>query len=213
MKTLEGYLKYREMPDVPRPYLQNGDEITIELARHLVNGDAQFMEDYEAWDDGVMQGKILTDVVGSEGIYETVYRKERYKPFVYKGQCVPGSMRNLNPELSKRIYVCSRYRDKDPQQVQRNVERAKWLCGKIILRGDIPICPHIYFTNFLNEQVEWEREFGLRAGVMALEECDGMVALIMDGIISEGMGHEMAYAANTLGIPIEIIYKQSSEER
>ena len=69
----------------------------------------------------------------------------------------------------KKIYVCSRLRG----DVETNIENAKRYCEYVVkVCGAIPIAPHIYFTQFLDDNLDEERAFGTLAGLQLLSECD-----------------------------------------
>lgn len=206
MKTLKEYIDL----NWESGYLKRGDKIDIDLAMHLT--DDRFNEEtYETWDGGAIQGRHLADVIAGQGTYTTVYRVSKYEPFTFMGECFSGSLQNRNPALSRKIYVCSRYRANTKEEMDQNIADAKEECGIIAANGDIPIAPHLYFPQFLNDDDPLEREFGIQAGMRALEECDMMIAVIRDEVISQGMDSEMIRAANTFGIPVEIHYYQTEK--
>lgn len=95
----------------------------------------------------------------------------------------------------KIIYVCSPLRG----DIQKNVENALEYCREIALNGDIPIAPHVYFTQFLNDDIQLEREIGTKAGIKLLDICDEMIVFSKN--ISEGMKAEIAYC-KAVGKPI-----------
>lgn len=96
---------------------------------------------------------------------------------------------------NKLIYVCSPYKG----DVELNTANAQKYCADIIKEGNIPIAPHIYFTQFLNDDNPEERRLGIQAGVVLLEKCEEL--RVYGSIITEGMAHEIE-AAKSLGIRI-----------
>ena len=68
----------------------------------------------------------------------------------------------------KKIYVCSKLRG----NIKENIEKAKDYCKFIILKGYIPYAPHIYFTQFLDDTKESDREIGMDQGMEWLKFCD-----------------------------------------
>ena len=65
----------------------------------------------------------------------------------------------------KKIYVCSRLAG----DIENNIEKAKCYARFVVKeRGAIPIAPHIYFTQFLDDTLPEDRAFGTRAGLMLL---------------------------------------------
>jgi hypothetical protein len=59
--------------------------------------------------------------------------------------------------------------------------------------GHIPIAPHVYFTQFLREEVESERKLGITLGLELLATCDEIWVFDFNGV-SEGMEHEIDFA-------------------
>lgn len=106
-----------------------------------------------------------------------------------------------NGQTQAKVYVCSAYAG----DVEYNTVLARCYCDCIISSGAIPICPHIYFTQFLDDNIPESREMGMQMGLQLLAECDSMYVFIkQDGIISEGMRREITYAT-AYNIPIHYI--------
>lgn len=89
------------------------------------------------------------------------------------------------------VYICSPCRG----DYQRNIENARRYCREVMeLWPDVlPIAPHIYFTQFLDDKVEEERARGLAAGIELLARCDEILVFGLDHP-SEGMRREIEYA-------------------
>ena len=182
MKTMKEYIDIKRRTG----YLKRGDQIDIELAMYLTD-DRFAKEIYETWDDGAIQAKHPSDIIADHGTYATVYRNNRFKPFIFMGECLPGSIKNVNPAIGKKIYICSRYRADTEEELRKNIEVAIMVCSDISDVGDIPIAPHLYFPQFIDDDTADGREFGIRAGMEAMKECDSMIAIIRDEKISEGI--------------------------
>jgi len=88
----------------------------------------------------------------------------------------------------KKIFVCSKLKG----DINNNIERAKEYCRNITLNGNIPIAPHIYFTQFLDESNKKERNIGILMGIELLKDCDEL--WVFDKDISEGMQKEIDIA-------------------
>ena len=103
-----------------------------------------------------------------------------------------------NSKHTRLVYICSRYKD-DPE---RNVQKAQEYCREAMeLWPDVlPLAPHVYFTQFLDDSVPRERAIGLAAGISLLDMCDELWVYGMQNP-SEGMAAEIAYAKEH-GIPI-----------
>lgn len=99
----------------------------------------------------------------------------------------------------KKIYVCSPFSG----DTSKNAEKAKAYCEYVVKeRGAIPIAPHIYFTQFLDDAVPEERAIGLAAGIQLLSECDEL--WYFGDYVSEGMISEII-AAGERNIPVRYV--------
>lgn len=115
-------------------------------------------------------------------------------------------MVNKNPQLSRYVYICSPYNAETEEERTANAALAEKYCRCIVNEGNIPIAPHIYFTKFMDDGNEVERSLGQEIGIELLKKADSMIVLIRNEKISAGMEREIKYAANKLGIPIDINY-------
>ena len=84
----------------------------------------------------------------------------------------------------KKIFICSPLGD----NVKENIEKAKEYSREVVLAGHIPIAPHIYFTQFLDDNNSQEREIGMEMGRKLLEICD---EIWIYGEPTEGMLQEI----------------------
>lgn len=96
-------------------------------------------------------------------------------------------MRNL-----LRVYVCSPL---SGLEYTSNIDRAKDYSRYIVNIGKLPITPHIYFTQFLNDNDEEERKLGMKMGLELLDDCDFMY--VFGNTITSGMKMEIDYWKNT----------------
>lgn len=92
---------------------------------------------------------------------------------------------------NKLAYICSPCRG----DYQKNIENARRYCRAVMKHWPdvLPIAPHIYFTQFLDDTVEEERVRGMAAGIELLARCDEIIVFGLDKP-SEGMRHEIEYA-------------------
>jgi len=97
----------------------------------------------------------------------------------------------------KTIFLCSRYRG----NVERNRQRAKYYARLIALEGHIPIAPHLFYPQFLDDANPNERMIGINLGLNQLKGCDEM--WIFGTIISDGMKLEIEKAKEN-GIPVRL---------
>ena len=89
----------------------------------------------------------------------------------------------------KLCYVCSPYRG----DVARNVKYAQELTRRAVLKGYMPITPHLYITQALDDADPAERALGMEAGLHLLEPCKYIMIGGRYGL-SEGMRHEIERA-------------------
>ena len=98
-----------------------------------------------------------------------------------------------------KIYVCSPLSG----DTKSNIEKAKAYCEYVVKEcGAIPIAPHIYFTQFLDDDVPAERAFGIMAGLQLLSECDEL--WYFGDYVSKGMVTEII-AAKEQKIPVRYV--------
>lgn len=96
----------------------------------------------------------------------------------------------------KKAYVCSPYRG----DTEYNVKVACAVARSVAKKGRyIPVVPHIYFTQFLDDEKADERELGIELGTALLKECE--IMFVVGRKITEGMHQEISVARKN-GIPI-----------
>lgn len=101
-----------------------------------------------------------------------------------------------------KIFVCSPLRG----NIKQNIENAKRYCRAVIGKtGNVPIAPHLYFTNFLDDNINIERKLGIDFGLELLSECKEIWVFDYEGI-SEGMKAEIE-EGNRLNIPVKYASK------
>ena len=87
------------------------------------------------------------------------------------------------------VYVCSPYSG----DVKRNKEYARMIAKSVIEGGCVPIVPHLYITEILNDDVPEERSQGMKICMDLVEKCD-MVFVGQRYGITDGMKQEIAKA-------------------
>lgn len=97
--------------------------------------------------------------------------------------------------MRKKIFVCSPLKG----DIAKNIEKAKEYSKFVISKNHMPITPHIYFTQFLDDANEKEREIGIKLSHEMLKECHEL--WYFNDSTSEGMQEDFNIA-NSLNIPI-----------
>ena len=88
----------------------------------------------------------------------------------------------------KKVFICSPLRG----DMALNIFNAEEYSREVAIKyGNIPVCPHIYFTRFLDDDNEVERKLGMLFGCELLSLCDEMNVY---GEPSEGMKQEIELA-------------------
>lgn len=109
------------------------------------------------------------------------------------------------------VYICSPLRG----DFEKNIENAIAYCRAAFRLGYIPIAPHIYFTQFVDDENDAERKIAMRTGAEMLLACSEVWVFGLNDP-SEGMLEEIALARKH-GIPVkdgmEMIWKNTMEIR
>lgn len=96
-----------------------------------------------------------------------------------------------------RIFICSPYAG----DTETNVKRAAGFARLAIGMGYMPIVPHLYFPNFLQESIQEERMLGIELGFELMRSCQMMWLLSVP--ITPGMLLEIK-EAEKLNLPIQL---------
>lgn len=113
--------------------------------------------------------------------------------------------------FSNMIFICSPYRG----DVEKNVTKARELCNLCAKEGLFGFAPHLYFPQFTDDSVYWEREFGINQGKLLMQVCSEV--WVFGEEITEGMLQEVE-CARGLDKPVSYIsdidgWKQAIIER
>ena len=104
----------------------------------------------------------------------------------------------------KFVYICSPLSG----DVEKNTEKAREYCrdAMLLFPEVVPIAPHIYFPQFLDETDPIERSLGMEAGIALLEFCEEIWVF---GVANPtaGMRQEIEYA-KLHGLPIKNGFKE-----
>lgn len=113
----------------------------------------------------------------------------------------------------KYVFICSPYRPvgEDPEtELRKNIDQAKRACRLAVSRGLIPLAPHLYFTQFLDDNDPQERKFGQQAGKEWMV-CVSELWVVGDRI-SSGMEEELKLA-RLWSIPIKKVKFHNEQEK
>lgn len=97
----------------------------------------------------------------------------------------------------KMTYICSPCRG----DYEKNIIKAQEYCREAFLEGLLPIAPHVYFTQFMDDEKPEERERGLLCGLQLLRYCQSI--RVYGCRVSAGMYNEIQLAG-VLGIELEV---------
>lgn len=99
------------------------------------------------------------------------------------------AIRNIEPEkfpFKPLVYICSPYSG----DVEGNTKRTRAYCRYAVDKGCIPLAPHLYFPQFLDDRTE--RALALFMDIVLLSKCAEL--WVFGETISEGMQKEIRYA-------------------
>jgi len=86
------------------------------------------------------------------------------------------------------VYICSPYSG----DTERNIENAKKYSRFAVDRNYLPITPHIYFTQFMDDEVPEERNTAIFMNRVLLSKC--VELWVFGSVISRGMKGEIKRA-------------------
>ena len=190
IKTLDEYRKL----GCPEDYLKNGDQVDMPLARfitHIGNIEDKC---------GVFTSLHTDGICGNEPTTRAVKRHSYGDPYIYIGEVTLKERWNHNPELARKIFISSPYRAETKEKMDENITLAKKACRIIIKNGNLPIAPHLYFSSFLQDDDESERNLGIEYSLHLLDQCDEMLVITLEEgetpyeLLSEGMMTEVDHA-------------------
>ena len=109
-----------------------------------------------------------------------------------------------------KVYVISRFRANEYKQQEFNKAVARHFCRQIVNEGKVPVAPHIFYTQFLDDNYPDDRERGVNLGLWELRNAQEFLLIVIDGVISEGMAAEIKEVSR-LGIPGRIVTMTQKE--
>jgi|GEM_PF-6193841 len=104
----------------------------------------------------------------------------------------------------KLVYICSPYRG----NIQENTAAAQRYCRDAYEKNCIPVAPHLYLPQFLDDDIPEERDLALRIGLRLINYCSEV--WVHGHTISPGMRGEIEYA-KTAGK--HVIYIPAAKEK
>lgn len=97
----------------------------------------------------------------------------------------------------EKVYIISRYSAKTWHERRFNKEVTKYYCRRIAEAGKRPVAPHLFYTQFMDDDDPEARRLGLDFSIKDLDECDSFLLVIVDGVISSGMRGEIEHVTRT----------------
>lgn len=97
----------------------------------------------------------------------------------------------------EKVYIISRYSAKTWHERRFNKEVTKYYCRRIAEAGKRPVAPHLFYTQFMDDDDPKARRLGLDFAIKDLDECDSFLLVIVDGFISSGMRGEIEHVTRT----------------
>ena len=86
------------------------------------------------------------------------------------------------------VYICSPYSG----DTERNIENARKYSRFAVDRNYLPITPHIYFTQFMDDEIPEERNMAIFMNRVLLSKC--VELWVFGSVISRGMKGEIKRA-------------------
>ena len=104
------------------------------------------------------------------------------------------------------VYICSPYSKGD---VKVNVENAKKYSRFAVDNQYLPITPHIYFTQFMDDNVKAERKTAIHMNFVLMSKCSEL--WVFGEVISKGMKAEIRHARDK-GMRIRFFTEECEEK-
>jgi hypothetical protein len=175
----------------------------VKAIAHRIPEAAIAASDEESGNSGVWDGGRRTRRPDSQREDDMAEEKKRGRPVGSKNTPKPQEQKTYDKLTraavkvpSKRVYICSPLKG----NVERNMARARIYCRFAFERGYVPVAPHIYFPQFLDDGDKYERAAGMRYGLEQLWQCREV--WVFGENISDGMRAEIELARD-LKIPVK----------
>ena len=112
---------------------------------------------------------------------------------------------NIANQDNPLVYICSPYAG----DVAVNTAAAKRYCRFAVEQACIPIAPHLFFPQFMDDRIPEERELALRFGCALMDKCSEV--WVFGSRISHGMASEID-CAHRSGIKVRYFTSDCLEE-
>ena len=106
------------------------------------------------------------------------------------------------------IYICSPLKDNQHSSMEQNINNAKKYSKFAVFKDVMPLAVHTIFTQFLDDNIQKERELGMKLGIHLLMRCDELWCF--GNLITEGMSREIEIAEK-LNIPVKYFDSKCEE--
>ena len=78
------------------------------------------------------------------------------------------SRREAGKDYRPLVFICSPFTG----DTNANVAAARAYCAYAVERGNIPIAPHLFYPQFMDDTNPKERDLALRFGTILMDKCD-----------------------------------------
>lgn len=119
---------------------------------------------------------MSVDKFNSEGYYD---------PTAYAAMTAVEKEERVRPAFRPIVYICSPYAG----EIEKNLKAAQEYSRFAVVKGYIPIAPHLLFPQFLNDANPKERQLGLFFGNALMSKCSEV--WVFGSRISAGMEAEI----------------------
>ena len=93
------------------------------------------------------------------------------------------------------IYICSPLKANKLYTMEQNIENAKKYCEFTAKVAEgVPMCPHLYFSQFLDDSDPKDREVGIEMGLEILESSKCDEVWVFGSLVTDGMLEEIKVA-------------------
>lgn len=108
--------------------------------------------------------------------------------------------KKLEANTPKKVFIASPYNG----DIEENLRQARIYCKFAYEQNCIPYAPHLFFPQFLDENIEEERAEGIRMGLQMMDLMDEVWVF---GEMSPGMEQEVTYAL-VVKKPVKFLNKE-----